>query len=390
MKINFRQPRYGLPLIGLPFLCLFFYVYRTGFATDELPEHQGDSLQGQIAEVSPEVKSRALSDKLAAYREQYRHGDSDTAIGQLQEENAEEFRFDERYNQEEKLRLDSIERALDHMGPDSTPEDWQYDQEDRIWQQAISSLQPPLQPKPEPKPEPSEKSDPMDLFRQQMAYADSLAKANDPQEQAARKERERLEEAQRALENQPRLPVSKRGTDQGTFNTIRPKKDHPFIQAIIDENITGYADSRLRIRLMDDLLVGPHVVKKGTHVFARVSGFSGQRVGLTITSIMHGSNILPVRLDIYDNDGLPGLYVPASAFREFSHQLGGNTAQGITLQQAENNSQLVTSAIQRMFQSTTTAVSKHIRKNRAKLKYNTRVYLIDPQALRESQQDFKQ
>jgi conjugative transposon TraM protein len=142
---------------------------------------------------------------------------------------------------------------------------------------------------------------------------------------------------------------------------------------------------------MDDLLVGQHIVKKGTHVFAKVSGFSGQRVLLTITSIMHENNILPVRLEIYDNDGSPGLYVPASAFREFSRELGGNTTQGITLgQQAENNSQFVMSAIQRMFQSTTTAVSKHIRKNRAKLKYNTMVYLIDPQALRQSQQNYKQ
>ncbi len=386
MKINFRQPRYVLPLIVLPFLCLFFYVYRTGFAKDEAPQQEGNPLQGQIADVSEDVKNRALSDKLAAYREQYRRGDGYTAIGQLQEERAEQFRFDELYNEEEKRKLDSIERALKNQRPVSFSGDSENDDQDRALQQALSSLQ----RKPEPIREATDKTDPMELFRRQMAYADSMARANDPDEQAARMERERMEEAKREIENQPRLSVSKYGTDQGTFNTIRPESDNTFIQAIVDENITGYADSRLRIRLMDDLLVGPHVVRKGTHVFAKISGFSGQRVLLTITSIMQGNNILPVRLEVYDNDGSPGLYVPASAFREFSRELGGNTTQGITLgQQAENNSQLVMSAIQRMFQSTTTAVSKHIRKNRAKLKYNTMVYLIDPQALRQSQQNYK-
>lgn len=387
MKINFTQPRYVLPLIVLPFLCLFFYVYQMGFAKEEAPGQEGDPLQGQIADVSEDVKNRALSDKLAAYREQYRRGDGYTAIGQLQEERAEQFRFDEMYNEEEKRRLDSIERAFKNQRPFSNNGDSENDDADKALQQALSSLQ----RRPEPIREEPEKIDPMELFRMQMAYADSMARANDPDEQAARRERERMEEAKRELENQPLFSVSKYAINQGAFNTVRAESDNTFIQAIIDENMTGYADSRLRIRLMDDLLVGPHMVKKGSHVFARISGFSGQRVLLTITSIMHGNNILPVRLEVYDNDGSPGLYVPASAFREFSRELGGNTTQGITLQQqAENNSQLVMSAVQRMFQSTTTAVSKHIRKNRAKLKYNTMVYLIDPQALRQSQQNYKQ
>src|SRR3546814_8500215 len=93
---------------------------------------------------------------------------------------------------------------------------------------------------------------------------------------------------------------------------------------------------------------------------------------------MYKGTVLPVRLEVYDHDGLPGLYVPASAFREFSRELGGSASQGLTLQQqAENNNQLVMSLLQRMFQSTTTAVTRQIRKNKAKIKYNTLVYLVD-------------
>src|SRR3546814_12063797 len=101
---------------------------------------------------------------------------------------------------------------------------------------------------------------------------------------------------------------------------------------------------------------------------------------------MNGQHILPVRLEVYDHDGLPGLYVPASTFREFTRDLGSNTSQGVTLQQAAaNNSQLVMSMVQKMFQSTTSAVNKVIRQNKAKIKYNTLVYLIDPDQLRNNQ-----
>jgi len=104
---------------------------------------------------------------------------------------------------------------------------------------------------------------------------------------------------------------------------------------------------------------------------------------------MQGGKILPVKLDLYDNDGLQGLYVPASAFREFSKEFGANSSQGISIQGGENQNQVIMGVIQRMFQSTTTAVSRYIRKNRAKIKYNTLVYLIDPQALRENQKQYK-
>lgn len=124
-------------------------------------------------------------------------------------------------------------------------------------------------------------------------------------------------------------------------------------------------------------------------MYAQITGFSSQRVNLSITSIFYNNNILPVRLEVYDNDGLPGLYVPASAFREFSKVLGSDASQGMTLQQqAENNNQLVMSMLQKMFQSTTTAVGKLIRSNKAKLKYNTHIYLIDPEELKNKQNSY--
>ena len=69
--------------------------------------------------------------------------------------------------------------------------------------------------------------------------------------------------------------------------------------------------------------------------------------------------------------------------------MGSDASQGMTIQQqAENNNQLVMSLLQKMFQSTTTAVGKLIRSNKAKLKYNTQVYLIDPEELKNKKNKY--
>ena len=53
-----------------------------------------------------------------------------------------------------------------------------------------------------------------------------------------------------------------------------------------------------------------------------------------------------------------------------------------------NASQLYMSAIQKLFTSTSAAVSKLIRQNKAKIKYSTFVYLIDPDELKEQQKNY--
>ncbi|WP_313157080.1 conjugative transposon protein TraM [Sphingobacterium multivorum] len=387
MKLDLKRPKYIIPIIALPFICIFFYVYQSAFSKDSAVKDNGPQLKEQISEVSPEVKNKALTDKLNAYREMYRRGDGYTAVNQLQEDKVDGFRFDEMYNDKEKRKLDSIREKLKQeslISVDAPKAVHGNEDLDRV----LGSLVP--KSNPESRKEPKRKEeDPMLLFRRQMEFADSLAKANDPEERAAREERHRIEMAKKAEAEMPLLKVRKADDTQSVFNTVRDNPNDSFIQAIIDENMTGYVDSRLRIRLMDDLLVGSNLIHKGSYLYAKISGFTGQRVLLSITSIMQGGKILPIKLDLYDNDGLQGLYVPASAFREFSKELGANSSQGISIQGGENQNQIIMGVIQRMFQSTTTAVSRYIRKNRAKIKYNTLVYLIDPQALRENQKQYK-
>lgn len=379
MKVNFKKPRYIIPVIALPFLCIFYYIFNDVFATKNPQDQPSENtLQEHITDVSDEIKKRELADKLAAYKNQYKYADGYTAISQIQQEQQTEFKFDELYNQNEKRKLDSIEKSLSSAQLSyNITKPYPAKSTDKELENILKNL--PYQQNEKKESTSTKQLDPLDLFRKQMALADSFAKANDPQYNAKEPNEQPHHTAQRELTTN--LNVEKFTNSKGVFNTIKSDKQESLIKAIIDENRTSYVDSRLRLRLLEDLKVGKYKIEKGTFLYAKVSGFSAQRVELTVNAILHKDQILPVKLNIYDQDGQAGLYVPESQFREFSKEITSNSAQGLTInQQAENNAQLLMSTVQRMFQSTSSAINKHIRKNKAKIKYNSHVYLVDASA----------
>jgi len=374
MKVNLKKPRYIVPIIALPFLCLFYYVF-SEFNTSKQPQkQQSESLQENIVDVSEEIKKRELSDKLAAYRNQYKYGDGYTAIGQLEEEQVIEYKFDELYNEKEKHILDSIEKSFSSKQLGYSAKNYHSPNESLAIQNALENI--PYLPN-HKKEEKTKIDDPMDLFRKQMMLADSFAKANHTEPKSQEIQLEALQQNSKE-DFIPNLKVEKFSKVSEIFNTVKSKQDESLIKAMIDENRTAFSDSRLRIRLLEDLRIAHYKINKGTFLYAQVTGFSTQRVQLSIKSILHKDKILPINLEIYDQDGQLGLYIPASSFRDFSKELSSNASQGIALnQQQENNSQLLMGMLQRMFQSTSSAINKNIKRNKANIKYNTHVYLID-------------
>ncbi|HEK21768.1 MAG TPA: conjugative transposon protein TraM [Bacteroidetes bacterium] len=405
MKINFKQPKYILPLILLPFLCLFFFVYHSSQSKKQVLVKKAPGMQDNVGAVSAAVQKKELSDKLDAYRNTYKQADGYTALAPIGEEKSTNASFGNQYSSREKRLLDSIDQAMKqkyHSGTDpsgsggaplpytSQPPLRRNSQfkEDKALAQALANLsgQPPAAPKVSA---PVRQKDPMELFKAQMAYADSMSRANDPAYKAEQQKKAAITGLEAARSQQPKLAVTKADDLPDDFNTIYAHKTEGFIMAIIDENLTGYAGSRIRLRLLEDIRAGHTLVKKGTYLYALINGFSQQRVTLTVPSIMYGTQVLPVKLDVYDQDGLPGLYVPESAFRDFTKDLSGNSMQGINIQSGSaDGNQFLMSTLDKMFQSTSSAIASAIRKNKAKIKYSSYIYLIDPQALQSAQKNY--
>ncbi len=124
--------------------------------------------------------------------------------------------------------------------------------------------------------------------------------------------------------------VKKVKTTSDYFNTLAKDAREPkLIKAIIDENIKAVDGSRVRLRLLDDIEINESVVRRGTYLYATVSGFSSGRVKGSINSILVEDELVKVSLSIYDTDGLEGLYVPISQFRETSKDVASSAMSAI-------------------------------------------------------------
>ena len=171
-----------------------------------------------------------------------------------------------------------------------------------------------------------------------------------------------------------------------SFNTVtdEEKLDAPLIKAMIDKTTKAYEGTRLRFKLLDDVIVKGVKLKKGTYLYGTVTGFGQQRVMADITSILVKDKFLKIHLSVYDLDGMQGFYVPESAFRVMMKNAGSAAMQSNISFDSGGGSgisaeALALQALQNVYQSTSSAVSQAIKKNRAKIKYNTIVYLINEQ-----------
>lgn len=185
--------------------------------------------------------------------------------------------------------------------------------------------------------------------------------------------------------DKPSEVVKKVKTSSDYFNTLAVNEKEPtLIKAIIDENVKAVDGSRVRLRLLDDVEIGEMVVKKGTYLYAIMSGFGSQRVKGTVKSVLVDDEIVKINLSIYDTDGLEGLYVPSSQFRETTKDVASGAVTGNVDMNTTNTgssfSQWGMQTVQNAYQKTSNAIGKAIKKNKVKLKYGTFVYLINSRA----------
>lgn len=185
-------------------------------------------------------------------------------------------------------------------------------------------------------------------------------------------------------EDEAQEVVKKVKVSSDYFNTLCDNDKEPnLIKAIIDEDIKAVDGSRVRLRLIDDIEINEVIVPKGSYIYALMSGFGSQRVKGNVKSILIGDELIKVNLSLYDTDGLEGLYVPNSSFRETTKDVASGAMSNTSTLTSNNGTsgnsltQWGTQAISNAVQKTSNALSKAIKKNSAKLKYGTQVYLIN-------------
>ena len=232
-------------------------------------------------------------------------------------------------------------------------------------------------------------------YERQKAIEKGLGFGSEDAEVAAQKQRAdsiaKVRQAERER-NRPNLVIKSADTNADKFHKVTASEDAveaKLIRAMIDQTTKAKEGTRLRFKLLDDVTVSGTKLRKGTYLYGTVSGFGQQRVRATITSILAGDKFIKVKLSVFDNDGMEGFYVPESAFRDFVKDAGSSTVQQNISFESENGygsgisgEAIALQALQNMYNSATSAISSNIRKNKAKIKYNTIVYLINSEDAR--------
>ena len=140
------------------------------------------------------------------------------------------------------------------------------------------------------------------------------------------------------------------------------------------------------VQIAQAMEIGECVVARGTYLYATVSGFSSGRVKGNISSILVNDELVKVSLSLYDTDGMEGLYVPNSQFRETSKDVASGAMSGnMNMSMGSTGNSLAQwgmQAVNNAYQKTSNAISKAIKKNKVKLKYGTFVYLVNGQEKR--------
>lgn len=400
-KLNFKQKKYVLPLLALPFLLLFVYVGAQFTQENTSKKDRPKELSLSLGETQDSIMS-----KNDAYDAFFKKDDNRTMLEGLEKEKDSLFSYGDQLSSDQKRKIDSLKavtaRQNQYRGKENpssyyTPNSSQ--REDRDYKRSsdiIRMLNAQSYGKPEdhsvsesPKVQSkNETQDPVKYLKQQMLVMDSLEKSRDPEyqgklaaEQKLKANKEKMNEFLNSTFN-----VSKSGINSG-FNAFYKEKENSFIKAVIDENNKGLLGSRIRFRLLEDIFVGNRKIDKGSILYGQISGFAMQRVDLTIVSVFAKGEILPVNLSIYDVDGMKGLYVPQSAFRDMIREMGSNSVQGTQMDMGGQG--FFTSIGSKLFTSTSKSIANLIKTNKAKLKYNSYIFLIDEKQLKDSQNQQK-
>ena len=384
-KINWKQPKYILPAIAfLPLLFIGYNVCKifegketidksvtTTYVNTDLPEINKDKT--------------VLRSKYDAMLEGYGKVTDYTAVENTEKEkNKDLLQAEMLYSDEEKRKIDSISAA--QRAQAQKLQEMLENEKNNVQNYRKVTYNPKEEAEKEKKREQEEYEAlvrKMQLI-QQAASGEPVLTEEQKNIQKLKaleaKEYKRIQDSI-ALANAP-IQVHKAGMEEEEyFNTIVEQNNDPqFIRARVDELIKVKNGSRIRIRLSEDVEIDGEILKKGSYLYANVAGFSAQRVLANVTSVMLGGKIRKIDLSVYDLDCMEGFYVPQSNFREVAKDIGAgamNMNMNINSAGEQTLQGMAMQTLQQAMTATTSAISSNIKKNKAKIKFNTEIYLVN-------------
>lgn len=164
------------------------------------------------------------------------------------------------------------------------------------------------------------------------------------------------------------------------FNTavgIVSALDKNTISACIYGNQTVTDGQKVRLRLLEQMRVGDIIIPANAVVTGSAK-ITGERLGISVTSIEYAGSIYNVKLSVYDTDGQEGIFIPGSmelnAAKEVAANMGTSMGSSINIS-SDAKAQLASDLGKGLIQGTSQYIAKKMRSVKVHLKSNYRVML---------------
>lgn len=392
-KINIKQPKYILPLVILPFLFIIGYAISTFSKNKE--KDDGLVTKEELNVELQEATTSETGSKIDALRNQFKRESDFTGIQNVEDEDnqmsensgslyqTDEMIYIDSINQVSKLQEERIKKMTDrYISKDFTSSS------DSIGTNKPYNVQTTQGQKQDSTPEQIYQAAykrQYEKIQKQLRSVDSIRSATRQQEYNQNQVQQVTENGNTSVEtpevnkNGKTSLVHKKNT-KSAFNTLSSNDDGEGIVAMLDETVTVQGSSRIRIRLLEDVAIENVILHNGDYIYGIVTGITGQRVKISINSIMVKGKIYEVELVVYDNDGMEGFFIPDNYFRQLTKEIG-STAMAQTNFTFENATEtwesLLYKTLNNVIRQFTNTISSTIRQQKATLKYNTQIYLYN-------------
>ena len=139
--------------------------------------------------------------------------------------------------------------------------------------------------------------------------------------------------------------------------------DKNTISACIYGNQTVTDGQKVQLRLLERMRVGDIIIPANV-VVTGSARITGERLGISITSIEYAGSIYPVKLSVYDTDGQQGIFIPCSmelnAAKEVAANMGTSMGSSINIS-SDAKAQLASDLGKGLIQGTSQYIAKKMR-----------------------------
>lgn len=102
--------------------------------------------------------------------------------------------------------------------------------------------------------------------------------------------------------------------------------DQNAVEAVIHQTQVLVAGTVVKMRLVNDIYINGSLITKGSFVYGTAQ-LDDERLSINVNSIRNNNSLFPVKLEVYDLDGMAGIHIPGAISRDVAKQSADNGLQ---------------------------------------------------------------